>query len=202
MNAQVWDARYSTEEFVYGTEPNAFLVSVSDRLPRGRVLCLAEGEGRNAVYLAQRGCRVLAVDASAVGLQKARRLAGERGVHIDTEVADLADFPIESDSWDAVVSIFCHLPRQVRQNLHRRVVAGLRPGGVLALEAYRPEQIRHGTGGPASADMMPSLAELTRELRGLEFERAVETERDVIEGRYHTGRGAVVQLLACKPRGA
>ena len=195
----MWDERYSSEEFAYGTEPNSFLVSVIERLPSGRVLCLAEGEGRNAVYLAQRGCQVLAVDASAVGLQKARRLAAERGVHIDTEVADLADFPIDCEGWDAVVSIFCHLPRPVRQSLHRRVVAGLRPGGVLVLEAYRPEQIRHATGGPASADMMPSLVELTQELCGLRFEHAVETECEVVEGCYHTGRGAVVQLLAFKP---
>lgn len=195
----MWDQRYSTEEFVYGTTPNAYLVSVSDRLPLGRALCVAEGEGRNAVYLARLGCRVLAVDASRVGLEKAVRLACERGVHIDTQVADLADFPIEPDSWDAVVSIFCHLPRQLRHSLHRRVVAGLRPGGVLVLEAYRPAQLRHGTGGPASADMMPTLAELRQELHGLEFEHAVETERDVVEGRYHTGRGAVVQLLAFKP---
>jgi SAM-dependent methyltransferase len=196
----MWDERYSAEEFVYGTAPNAYLVSVIDRLPRGRVLCVAEGEGRNAVYLAQCGCEVLAVDASRVGLQKAARLARERGVHIETVVADLADFVIEPQGWDAVVSIFCHLQPQLRETLHRRVVEGLRPGGVLALEAYRPQQIHYATGGPACADMMPSLAQLREELRGLEFEHAVEIDRDVSEGRYHTGKGAVVQVLAVKPR--
>lgn len=196
----VWDERYSSDEFVYGTSPNAFLVSVIDRLPRGRVLCLAEGEGRNAVYLAQCGCEVLAVDASRVGLEKAGRLARERGVHIDTLVADLADFDIEPQRWDAVVSIFCHLQPQVRKALHRRVVGGLRRGRILALEAYRPEQIHYGTGGPAAADMMASLAELSEELQGLEFEHAAELDRDVTEGRYHTGKGAVVQVLAVKPR--
>jgi SAM-dependent methyltransferase len=195
----MWDERYSTEEFVYGTTPNAFLVSITDRLPRGRVLCVAEGEGRNAVYLAQAGCEVFAVDASRVGLEKARRLARERAVHIDTLVADLADFAIQPDSWDAVVSIFCHLQPELRKRLHRRVVAGLRRGGVLVLEAYRPEQIHYGTGGPGSADMMPSLAELREELRGLAFEHAVELDRDVNEGKYHTGKGAVVQVLGVKP---
>ena len=197
-NSDVWDERYSTAEFVYGTTPNAFLVSMIDRLPRGRVLCVAEGEGRNAVYLAQAGCSVLAVDASRVGLEKASRLARERAVHIDTLVADLADFAIQPHSWDAVVSIFCHLPPQLRKRLHRGVVAGLRPGGVLVLEAYRPEQIHYGTGGPAVADMMPSLAQLREELQGLEFEHAVELDRDVTEGKYHTGRGAVVQVVAVK----
>jgi SAM-dependent methyltransferase len=195
----MWDERYSTEEFVYGTTPNAFLVSAIDRLPRGRVLCVAEGEGRNAVYLAQAGCKVLAVDASRVGLEKARRLARERAVHIDTLVADLAEFAIQRDSWDAVVSIFCHLQPQLRKRLHRRVVAGLRRGGVLVLEAYRPEQINYGTGGPGSADMMPSLAELREELQGLDFEHAVELDRHVNEGKYHTGKGAVVQLVGVKP---
>lgn len=194
----MWDERYSTAEFVYGTAPNAFLVSVIDRLPEGRVLCVAEGEGRNAVYLAQAGRRVLAVDASRVGLEKAGRLARERGVQIDTLVADLANFVIQPNSWDAVVSIFCHLKPQLRKSLHRQVVAGLRRGGVLVLEAYRPEQIRYGTGGPASVDMMPSLAELREELQGLELQHAVELDRDVNEGRYHTGKGAVVQVLGVK----
>lgn len=194
----MWDERYSTDEFVYGTTANEFLVSTIDRLPKGRVLCVAEGEGRNAVYLAQAGCEVVAVDASRVGLDKAARLARERGVHIETVVADLADFVIQPHSWDAVVSIFCHLEPQLRKALHRRVVAGLRPGGVLVLEAYRPEQIRYATGGPAAADMMPSLAELRDELEGLEFEHAVEIVRNVSEGKYHTGKGAVVQVLAVK----
>ncbi|UCE77625.1 MAG: class I SAM-dependent methyltransferase [Gammaproteobacteria bacterium] len=194
----MWDERYSTDEFVYGTTANEFLVSTIDRLPKGRVLCVAEGEGRNAVYLAQAGCEVVAVDASRVGLDKAARLARQRGVHIETVVADLADFAIQPHSWDAVVSIFCHLEPQLRKALHRRVVAGLRPGGVLVLEAYRPEQIRYATGGPAAADMMPSLAELRDELEELEFEHAVEIVRKVSEGKYHTGKGAVVQVLAVK----
>lgn len=194
----MWDERYSTDEFVYGTTANEFLVSTIDRLPKGRVLCVAEGEGRNAVYLAQAGCEVVGVDASRVGLDKAARLARQRGVHIETVVADLADFAIQPHSWDAVVSIFCHLEPQLRKALHRRVVAGLRPGGVLVLEAYRPEQIRYATGGPAAADMMPSLAELRDELEGLEFEHAVEIVRNVSEGKYHTGKGAVVQVLAVK----
>ena len=135
----MWDERYSTEEFVYGTTPNAFLVSAIDRLPRGRVLCVAEGEGRNAVYLAQAGCAVLAVDASRVGLEKARRLARERAVHIDTLVADLADFAIQPDSWDAVVSIFCHVPSAGRPHLHRQVIRTLKPGGrLLVLEFSKP----------------------------------------------------------------
>ncbi|WP_019612182.1 cyclopropane-fatty-acyl-phospholipid synthase family protein [Thioalkalivibrio sp. AKL7] len=196
----MWDERYAEDDYVYGTEPNDFLRAAVANVPRGRALCLAEGEGRNAVFLAQQGFDVLAVDSSAVGLQKAQRLAEDRGVQIETLVADLADYAIEPDSWDLIVSIFCHLPPDVRRRLHAEVVAGLRPGGVFILEAYTPAQLEWGTGGPPTAELMMTREVLTEELEGLEFEEAVERERDVIEGRFHTGRGAVVQVLAHKPR--
>ncbi|OOC49803.1 MULTISPECIES: bifunctional 2-polyprenyl-6-hydroxyphenol methylase/3-demethylubiquinol 3-O-methyltransferase UbiG [Thioalkalivibrio] len=196
----MWDERYAEDDYVYGTEPNDFLRAAVANVPRGRALCLAEGEGRNAVFLAQQGFDVLAVDSSAVGLQKAQRLAEDREVQIETLVADLADYAIEPDSWDLIVSIFCHLPPDVRRRLHAEVVAGLRPGGVFILEAYTPAQLEWGTGGPPTAELMMTREALTEELEGLEFEEAVERERDVIEGRFHTGRGAVVQVLAHKPR--
>jgi SAM-dependent methyltransferase len=194
----MWDVRYSDAEYVYGTAPNEFLASVADQIPRGKVLSLAEGEGRNAVYLAELGCKVLGVDASAVGLSKAQRLANERGVTIETRVADLADFHIKPDSWDAIVSIFCHLPSGIRRSVHHKVVAGLRPGGVFVLEAYTPTQLKLKTGGPPTADMLMTLKLLRTELAGLRFIHARELEREVIEGKFHTGRGAVVQVVAVK----
>ena len=193
-----WDDRYQGDEFVYGTAPNDFLRSQVERIPEGRVLCLAEGEGRNAVFLAEQGFTVTAVDLSSVGLAKARKLATERGVDIDTVVADLSDFRIEPGSWDGIVSIFAHMPPPGRRHLHRQVVAGLRPGGVLVLEAYRPEQLTYGTGGPPTAELMMDLDGLRAELAGLEFELAQETVRDVHEGPLHHGAGAVVQVLARK----
>ena len=195
----MWDERYSTEEYVYGTAPNDFLRSVADRIPKGRILSLGEGEGRNAVYLAECGFEVLGVDSSAVGLGKAGKLAAERGVRIDTLVADLTSYKIEPGCWDGIVSIFCHLPSAPRRALHRRVVAGLRPGGAFVLEAYTPAQLQFKTGGPPSEDMLMSLQVLKAELQGLVFEHGAELERPVVEGRYHTGRAAVVQILARKP---
>lgn len=195
----MWDERYNTAEYVYGTDPNAFLANVVDEMPKGRTLCIAEGEGRNAVFLAEQGHDVVAVDASAIGLAKAQRLASERGVAIETVVADLADFAIAAHSWDAVVSIFAHVPPDIRKPLHRKIVQGLRSGGMLVLEAYTPEQIKLGTGGPPVPELTMNLDSLREELDGLVFQHALELQRDVIEGRFHTGKGAVVQVVAIKP---
>ena len=194
-----WDARYAEPEFVYGKEPNDFLVSVADRIPPGPVLCLAEGQGRNAVYLATLGHEVTAVDRSAVGLARARELAQERGVRLTTIEADLAQYAIAPGAWAGVVAIFMHLPKPLRSRVYRGAAAGLRPGGALVIEAYRPEQIAFGTGGPKDAALLPDLAELTVELSGLTMEVGREVERDIAEGSHHLGRSAVVQVLARRP---
>ena len=196
----MWDERYGKPGYSYGTAPNAFLVSAAERLPPGRILSLGEGEGRNAVYLATLGYQVVGVDGSPVGLAKARKLALECGVRITTVVSDLADYAIEPRSWQGIISIFCHLPRRLRARLHADVVRGLKPGGVFILEAYTPAQLGRQTGGPPSADLLVSLADLERELKGLEFLHAGERERVVIEGRAHTGLSAVVQVVARKRR--
>ena len=195
----MWDQRYSGQAFAYGTEPNAFLVAMAPRLPTGRVLCLGEGEGRNAVWLAGQGYDMTAVDASGVGLEKARRLAAERGVTITTVHSDLAAYDIEPDFWDGVLSIFCHLPSELRADVHRRCVAGLRPGGVMLLEAYTPRQIAHGTGGPSTVELMMDKETLRMELAGFQFLDLRECEREIHEGAFHNGLGAVVQMVARKP---
>jgi SAM-dependent methyltransferase len=193
-----WNERYSAEEYAYGTAPNDFLAEVANRIPPGRVLCLAEGEGRNAVFLAEKGYQVVGVDASPVGLEKARRLAASRGVEVETIVADLANFDIAPDSWSGIVSIWAHLPPPVRKRLHRQAVDGLVEGGAFVLEAYTPAQLAFGTGGPPVAELMMDLKSLREELAGLDFVIAREMERDVREGMFHGGRSAVVQILAFK----
>jgi SAM-dependent methyltransferase len=196
IDSQFWDERYSGQEFVYGTEPNEFLETVADQIPKGAVLLLGDGEGRNGVFLASLGYEVVAVDQSAIGLAKARRLAEDRGVRLQTRQADLRDYVIEPGAWAGIVSIFCHLPPEIRVPLHAAVVDGLRPGGVFVLEAYTPSQLGRGTGGPPCAEMMVTLDDLNRELAGLEFEHARELERVVREGMCHTGLASVVQLVA------
>lgn len=194
-----WDARYAEPGHAYGTEPNDFLVEVAVRIPPGRVLCLGEGEGRNAVFLAARGFEVVAVDLSRVGLDKAAALARERGVRITTAHADLGSFPIEPAAWAGIVSLWIHMPPEERAPLHRRCVAGLAPGGAFVLEAYTPRQLGFGTGGPQSAERLATLATLREELAGLDLEIARERDRDVREGRFHDGMGAVVQVLGRRP---
>ncbi|MEQ1699428.1 MAG: class I SAM-dependent methyltransferase [Ilumatobacteraceae bacterium] len=192
----MWEQRYGTEAYLYGTEPNEFLRANAHLLPAGPTMCLAEGEGRNAVHLAGTGRQVHSVDLTEAGVAKTLRLAQQLGVQVAAVVGDVAEFDLGVDRWPAIVSIFAHMPPAVRRGLHARVVAALTPGGVLLLEAYTPAQIGRGTGGPAVPEMTMTLDGLRDELAGLEFLHAMELEREVVEGPGHTGVGAVVQVIA------
>ncbi len=195
-----WDERYSEPGFAYGTSPNDFLAAslIHLPLPAGHILCLAEGEGRNAVFLAEQGYTVTAVDSSAVGLKKAQSLAAKRGVAISTCVADLADFLLPANSYDAIVSIFCHLPPLVRQKLYRQIPSSLKPGGVFLLEGYTPRQLQYGTGGPPIRELLVELDDLREDLQSLHIVSAIEVRREIFEGRLHTGLGEVAQVIAVK----
>lgn len=194
-----WDDRYSSTDYAYGTEPNDFLVGVVDNIPVGRILCIAEGEGRNAVFLASRGYDVVAVDSSSVGLKKAQLLAAEKSVSITTIQANLSDYKIQPETYTGIISIYGHLPLEVRKNIHSEAVRGLCSGGVFILEAFTKEQLNHNTGGPKDINMLMSLTELKDELSGMDLLIAREITRDVQEGIYHTGLSAVVQIMARKP---
>ena len=199
----MWDERYGKDALVYGDAPNDFLVEQAGLLNGGNCLCLAEGQGRNAVWLAAQGLEVTAVDQSGVGMEKAQNLAETRGVQISTQVADLADYDLGHERWDNIVSIFGHLPSALRRDVHRRIVEALRPGGVFLLEAYTPDQLQtSGVGGPPDADMLPTLRDLTEELADLEVLIGHEIVRQSHEGDFHKGESAVVQFVARKRRGA
>ena len=191
-----WNEKFATIDYAYGTEPNDFLVSAVTNLKRGETLSLAEGEGRNAVWLAQQGFTVSAIEQSEKGVAKTLRLALQRGVIVIAERGELETFHIQPNSWDLVVSIYAHTPQELRRKLHRQVVAGLKPGGVFVLEAYTPAQIANNTGGPKDASLMPTAELLRSELAGLVFDHIEEVERDVVEGSLHTGTAHVVQVVA------
>ncbi|WP_070962951.1 class I SAM-dependent methyltransferase [Vibrio sonorensis] len=194
----MWDEVYRSTDYVYGVEPNDFLRKHANHLPKGKILSLAEGEGRNAVYLAKLGYEVTAVDCSMVGLEKARLLAKHNGVDINFIHSDLVDFDIGWNQWDGIVSIFCPLSSEQRASVLRRVELGLKVGGVFLTESYTPEQIKYGTGGGNNPDTMQTRETLTEELKMLSFILLTECEREVIEGTYHTGLASVVQGIGRK----
>ncbi len=194
-----WDARFTEEGFAYGEAPNDFLREQVQGLPVGEALCLAEGEGRNGVFLAEQGFAVAVQDISAVGLAKADKLAQRRHVSIQTVCGDLNDFIPAAESVDLVVAIWMHLPPPLRASVHQLAVKALRPGGHLILEAYTPRQLELGTGGPPVAELLIEPESLRQELAGLELLILQEKRRPIAEGTYHRGESAVVQLLGRKP---
>lgn len=198
----MWDERYGNDEYAYGTEPNDFLVEWLRDDTTGRALSIADGEGRNGVWLAGQGLEVHTFDGSQVGVTKALRLAAENMVTIDAVVDDMRTYEIAPSTYDVVVSIFAHTDAETRRDLHRRVVRGLRPGGVVILEAYSPAQLAFGTGGPKDVALLVSAAMLREDFVGLDIEHLAEVERDVVEGSLHTGRAAVVQVVARRPKGS
>ena len=198
----MWNERYNEAEYVFGTEPNDFLTEVFENIPAGgRVLCLAEGEGRNAVFLAEQGYKVTAMDLSEVGLNKAMKLASDKGVDIKIEVADLADYQFGEAQWDGIVSIWAHLPESVRQYVHAQITPALKPAGVFILEAYTEQQLAmDAVGGPPATqkERFGSLAILRTELADLEELIGTEKLRMISEGKRHQGLSAVVQYLGKK----
>lgn len=194
----MWNERYAGSEYVYGTEPNSFLAEHT-KLLTGPVLSLAEGEGRNAVFLASLGLEVLGVDSSDVGMAKAQKLAAAKGVIIRTEMADLATCDLTENHYGSVISIFAHLPAAIRRRLYPLVERSLKPGGILLLEAYTLAQLPKTTGGPKDPDMLMSAAGLQNEFPRCEVILAREIDRDALEGGHRSGGvGSVVQFFSRK----
>src|SRR3990167_4431189 len=203
--ANFWNNKYQDlDKYAYGTEPNDFLKErVNDIKPNGRVLCLAEGEGRNAVFLAKQGFEVSSVDISDVGVKKTKKLAELSNVHVNAQCGDLEDFEIEPHYFDAMIFIFCHLPNPLREKVFRRAISGLKENGVIIMEVYSVNQIGKGTGGPQTESLLYTLNELneyfvTKNKFSLIHE--AELEREIVEGSLHTGVGSVVQFVARRPK--
>ncbi len=194
----MWDERFSNDEYAYGTEPNDFLKAHFSAIPKGKVLSLAEGEGRNAVFLAQMGYSVTAVDNSKLGLEKASKLAKKNNVEIELIHADLTQFDLGIEKWDGIVSIFFPLIAKLRKPLYKQVTKSLKKKGAFLIEAYTPEQIHFNTGGGNSIELMQSKQTLSSELTGLTFDHLDEVKRNIFEGCYHNGLSSVVQAIAHK----
>ena len=193
----MWDARYDTDDYVFGEAPCEWLVMNRHRLPAsGRALAIGDGEGRNGVYLAACGLEVTSVDLSAVGLEKAQQLAKKRGVAIETVQSDLADFEIKPSDFDVIVAIYTHLPMPLRQTVHRACADGLRARGLFLLEAFHKQQPNYTSGGPKTEDLLYSLDELKDDLQSLKLLDALEGLCYLDEGSRHQGVGHIVRLAA------
>jgi len=201
--AAFWNARYAGDDYAYGIEANDFLVAQAALLPSGLpVLCLANGEGRNGVWLAGRGFDVTSIDVAQQGLDKAQALAKRAGVSLQTICADVTSHELGENRWGAIVSIFLHLPQRARAALLGRCVRALAPGGVLVFEAYGKRQLEFKTGGPPEPELLVRLEDVVEELAGLEIVHRFDGVRAVHEGRHHHGDAHVVQVVARKPAGS
>ncbi len=197
---RTWNERYSDPGFLFGEEPADFLVREAPRLDAGsHVLCVADGEGRNSVYLAGLGHRVTAFDASEVAVGKARGLAERRAAEAAFHVSGVEAWDW-SQAHDAVVAIFVQFAGpELRDRMFRWFRQAVRPGGLLLLHGYAPRQVDYGTGGPPHAENMYTLDLLERAFAGWEFLRLADYDADIDEGPGHSGRSALVDLVARKP---
>lgn len=199
--AATWNQRFGGADYIFGTEPNAYLRRQTDKLaPGGRVLCVADGEGRNSVWLARRGMRVDAFDIAEAGVAKARKLAAAAGVRVNYAVADgdALRWPVEA--YDAIVAIFIQFADPaMRERLFARFAAALAPGGLLILQGYTPKQLDYKTGGPPFVSHLYTAGLLRSAFDTLEILELDEYEADLAEGNHHVGRSALVGLVARKP---
>lgn len=197
----MWDVRYQTAEYIFGDQPCEWLIMNQHRLPKsGNALALGDGEGRNGVFLAELGLQVTSVDQSEVGLSKARDLAKERGVAIQTVQADLEDYEIDPESQDLIVSIYCHLTDAVRELVHERAEVALKPGGLFILEAFHYSQLKYQSGGPKNTDLLYGIDELILDFHSLQILDAFDGLCCLNEGSRHVGLGHIVRLVLQKPK--
>lgn len=197
----MWNERYSRPDYVFGTEPNAFLASCGDLFTPGQTaLSVADGEGRNSVWLASRGLQVTAFDASEVGLAKAKALAALKGVSVDYRLAAIEGWEWSPDRFDVVVAIFIQF---AAPDLRRRIFDGMKrtvkPGGSILMQGYRPEQLAFGTGGPREPDQLYTRALLETAFADYEIIRLVEHDSALQEGPGHDGISALIDFVARRP---
>lgn len=196
----MWDERYSGSDYLFGTEPNAFLVAQQHLLRPGlSCLAVADGEGRNGVWLAQQGLQVLSVEGSAVALDKARKLADRRGVAISFEQADLEHWDWGENRFDVVAAIFIQFAGPaLRGQMFANIKRCLKPGGLLLLQGYTPRQLEFRTGGPPAAENMYTEALLQSAFADMEWLHFAERDSVIREGAGHHGMSALIELAARK----
>ena len=196
----VWDRRYAGEDYLFGQAPNGFLAAQAPRLQRGKsALALADGEGRNGVWLAQQGLKVLSIDSSAVAQEKARRLALARGIHIQLELVDLSTWSFPESRFDVIAAIFIQFAGPpLRAVLFQGIKRALKPNELLFLEGYRPKQLEYRTGGPSIVENLYTEAMLREAFSDLEILELNQYDAIIEEGAGHKGMSALIDLVARK----
>lgn len=193
-----WNQRYGEADYIFGTAPNAFLARHAGLFKPGqRALCVADGEGRNSVWLAEQGLEVVAFDFSPVAVEKARRLAASRGVKVRYELAAVYDWPWPEAAFDVVAAIFVQFADPpMRAFLFERMIAALKPDGLLLIEGYTPAQLKYGTGGPKQLDQLYTEELLRQAFGSLDILELRTYEAELDEGIRHRGISAVIDLVA------
>ena len=199
--ATFWDERYAVEGYVFGTAPNVFLASQAARLHAGQsALAVADGEGRNGVWLAQQGLQVLSVDSSGVAQAKARKLADERGVTLQFETADMLAWDWGDARFDVIVAIFIQFADPAgRACQFEGIRRALRPGGLLLLQGYTPRQLEYKTGGPSALENLYTEPMLREWFGDWDIQHLCEHDEIINEGSHHSGMSALIDLVAYKP---
>jgi 2-polyprenyl-3-methyl-5-hydroxy-6-metoxy-1,4-benzoquinol methylase len=196
---EMWNERYQKDEYFYGKTPNRFLESVFGLIPKGaQVLTIAEGEGRNAVFLASQGLEVTSIDFSQEGKNKAIKLADEKKVKLKYELCSLEDYDFGEKKWDAVVSIFCHMPALLRQSVHSRIERSLIDNGLFIIQSYNPEQLKNNSGGPKDINMLYTSEILRKDFLTLRWIKLEHSVCEIQEGMGHQGLSAVLSGVAFK----
>ena len=198
---QFWNERFDTSEFIFGKEPNEYLVEKTHQYLKtnDKVLCIADGEGRNGVWLAKQGMRVIGFDASDIALAKAKQFAQDHQVEIAYSFSDTDSFDWQANEYDAVVGIFIQFADpKMRERIFRQTYQALKPGGIFILQGYTPKQLEYKTGGPSLIEHLYT-EELIRELAGdFTILELTSYEKELSEGPRHTGMSAILGLVARK----
>jgi 2-polyprenyl-3-methyl-5-hydroxy-6-metoxy-1,4-benzoquinol methylase len=193
---EMWNKRYAQIEYVYGKEPNEFFKEQIQKLPNGKILLPAEGEGRNAVFAAQNNWQVEAFDSSSEAKNKAENLAKEKAVKLNYKISSFEEAKYEENTFDLIALIYAHSSN--RQQNHQKLIKLLKPGGILLLEGFSKYQIKNSTGGPKSLDLLFSPQELTADFDELSEIELTETETYLSEGEHHLGRASIIRLIGKK----